>query len=63
MHYLRETHVCGECRSVKLKSSTDVAGDFEIPNLGKLFQAQIEEDWVNRNYRFCVGLQSQDTNG
>jgi hypothetical protein len=42
---LRETHVRGECRSVKLKSLTDVAGDFEIPNLGKLFRAQIEEDW------------------
>ena len=45
MYYLREIHIHGEYRSVKLKSLTEVAGDFEFPNHGKLFRAQIEEDW------------------
>jgi len=45
VHHLRETHVCGVCRSIKLTSLIDASEDFGIPNFGQLFHAQIEEDW------------------
>jgi hypothetical protein len=32
-------------RSIKLTSLRDASEDFEIPNFGQLFRAQIEEDW------------------
>jgi len=45
VHHLRETHVHGVCRSIKLTSLRDASEDFRIPNFGQLFRAQIEEDW------------------
>ena len=42
---MRETHVRGVCRSIKLTSLRDALEDFGIPNFGRLFRAQIEEDW------------------
>jgi hypothetical protein len=45
VHHLRETHVRGVCRSIKLTSLRDASEDFGIPNFGQLFRAQIEEDW------------------
>jgi len=45
VHHLRETHVCGVCRSIKLTSLRDASEDFGIPNFGPLFRSQIEEDW------------------
>jgi len=45
LYYLRETHLCGVCRSIKLTSLRDASEGFGIPNFGQLFRAQIEEDW------------------
>jgi hypothetical protein len=45
VYRLRETHVLGVCRSLKLTSLRDASEDFGIPNLGQLFRAQIDEDW------------------
>jgi hypothetical protein len=45
VHHLRETHVRGMCRSIKLASLRDTSEDFGFPNFGQLFRAQIEEDW------------------
>jgi len=44
VHHLRETHVRGVCRSIKLTSLRHASEDFGIPNYGQLFHAQIEED-------------------
>jgi len=45
VHHLRETHVRGVCRSIKLTSLRDASEDFGIPNFGQLLRSQIEEDW------------------
>jgi len=45
VYHLRETHVRGVCRSIKLTSLRDASEDFGIPNFGQLFRAQIKEDW------------------
>jgi len=45
VHQLRETHVRGVCRSIKLTSLRDASEDFGIPNFGQLFRSNIEEDW------------------
>jgi len=45
VHLLRETHVRGVCRSIKLTSHRDESVDFGIPNFGQLFSTQIEDDW------------------
>jgi len=45
LYHLRETHVHGVCRSIKLTSLRDASEDLRIPNFGQLFCAQIEEDW------------------
>jgi hypothetical protein len=45
VHHLRETHVHGVCRSIKLTSLSDASVDFRIPNFGQVFHTQIEEDW------------------
>ena len=37
VHHLRETHVCGVCRSIKLTSLRDASVDFGIPNFEQLF--------------------------
>jgi len=42
---VRETHVRGVRRSIKLTSLRDASEDFGIPNFGQLFHSQIEEDW------------------
>jgi len=42
--HLRETHVCGVCRSIKLTSLRDASVDFGIPNFGQLFRTQIEDN-------------------
>jgi hypothetical protein len=44
VHHLREIHICGECRSIKLTSLRDASEDFEIPNFGQLFHAHVEKD-------------------
>jgi len=45
LYHLRETHVRGVCRSIKLTSLSDASEDFRIPNFGQLFCAQIQENW------------------
>jgi len=45
VHHLRETHVRGVCRCIKLTSLRDASEDFRIPTFGQLFRTQIEEDW------------------
>jgi hypothetical protein len=45
LYHLRETHVRGVCRSIKLTCIRDALEDFEIPTFGQLFHGQIEEDW------------------
>jgi hypothetical protein len=42
-YHLKETHVRGVCRSIKLASLRDASEEFRIPNFGQLFRAQIEE--------------------
>jgi len=44
VYHLRETHVRGVCRSIKSISLRDESKNFEIPNFGRLFRSQIEED-------------------
>ena len=44
VHHLRETHVRGVCRSIKLTSLRDASEAFGIPNFGQLFRVQIEAD-------------------
>jgi len=45
VYHLRETHVRGVCRGIKLTSLRDASEDFGIPNFGQLFCAQIGQDW------------------
>jgi len=45
VYHLRETHGRRVCRSIKLTSLRVASEDFEIPNCGQLFRAQIEADW------------------
>jgi len=45
VYHLRETHVCGVCRCIKLTSPRVESEDFGIPNYGQLFCAQIDQDW------------------
>ena len=55
VYHLRETHVCGVCRSIKLTSLRDASEDFEIPIIGQLFRAQIEEDWGHKVSGLVLG--------
>jgi hypothetical protein len=55
INHLRETHVCGVCRSIKLTSLRDASVDFGIPNIGQLFHTQIEEDWGNEVSGLVLG--------
>jgi len=41
---LREMHIRGVCRNIKLTSLRGTSDDFGIPNFGQLFRAQIDED-------------------
>jgi len=45
VHHLREAHVGGVCRSIKLNSLRNASEDFGIPNFGQLFRTQITENW------------------
>jgi len=45
LHHLRETHIHGMCRSVKLTSLRVASVNFGIGNFGQLFCTQIEDDW------------------
>jgi hypothetical protein len=47
VHYLRQTHVRGMCRSIKLTSRRDASVHFGIPNFAQLFLPQIEDDWCH----------------
>jgi hypothetical protein len=42
VYHLRETHVRGVCRSIKLTSLRDASEDFKSANFGRLFRMQIE---------------------
>jgi len=55
VHHLRETHVRGVCRSIKLSSLRDASEDFGIPNFGQLFCSQIEEDWGHKVSGLVLG--------
>jgi len=55
LYHVREMHVCGVCRSIKLTSPRDASEDFGIPNFGQLFNAQIEEDWGHRVSGLVLG--------
>jgi hypothetical protein len=48
-------HVRTVCRSIKLTSPRDAAGDPEIPNFGQLLPAQIEEDWRHEDSGLVLG--------
>jgi len=48
VYHLREKHVRGVCRSIKLTSLRDTSEDFGIPNFGQLFHEPIEEDWGHK---------------
>jgi hypothetical protein len=47
-YHLRETHVHGVCRSIKLTSLRDASEVFGIFNFGHLFRAQTKEDWQHQ---------------
>jgi hypothetical protein len=55
VYRLRETHVLGVCRSIKLTSLRHASEDFGIPNFGKLFRAQIDEDWGHKVSGLVLG--------
>ena len=55
VYHLRETHVCGVYRSIKLTSLRDVSEDFGIPNFGQLFHVQIEKNWGHEDGRLILG--------
>jgi len=45
VYHLRETHVRGVCRSIKVTSIKDASQEFGIPNFQQVFRTQIVEDW------------------
>jgi len=45
VHHLREPHLRGVCRSIKLTSLSDASVDFRIPNFEQLFRKHIKDDW------------------
>jgi len=55
VYHWRESHVCEVCRSIKITSLTDASEDIGIPNFGKLFHAQIEEDWGHKVCGLVLG--------
>jgi len=59
VQHLRETHVCGVCRSIKLTSLREESEDFRIPNCGQLFLAQNEGD---RGHEVCGLVLGYDQN-
>jgi len=57
VHHLRETHVRDMCRSIKLTSLRDASVDFGIPNFGRLFRTQSEDDWRQEVSGLVVGYE------
>jgi len=55
VYHLRETHVRGVCRSLKLTSLRDASEDIRIPNFRQRFRARIEEDRGHEVSRLVVG--------
>jgi len=55
VYHLRETHVRGVCRSIKLTSLRVASEDFRIPNFGQLFRTQIDEDWGHKVSGLVLG--------
>jgi hypothetical protein len=45
VYHLREMHVRGVCRSIKLTALRDASEDSRIHKFGQLLRAQIDEDW------------------
>jgi len=45
LYHMRETHVHGVCRSIRMNPLRDASDDFGIPNFGQLLWSQIEENW------------------
>jgi len=54
VHHMRETHVRGMCRSIKLTSLRDGSVDFGIPNFEQLFRTQIEDAWGHEVSRLVL---------
>jgi len=59
IHHLRETHVHGVCRSIKLSAASNASEYSGIPNNGHLFCAQNEED---RGHKVCGLVLGYDQN-
>jgi len=57
VYHLRETHVRGVCRSIKLTSLRDALEDFGISNFGQLFRMQIDEDWGQTGSGLVLGYE------
>ena len=55
VHHLRETHICGVCRTIKLTSLRDISEDFGIPHFGQPFHAQIEDNWGHEVSSLVLG--------
>jgi hypothetical protein len=55
VNHLRETHVRGVCRSIKLTSLRDSSEHFGTPIFGQLLHANIEEDWRPDNCGLVLG--------
>jgi len=55
VHHLRETHVRGVCRCIKLMVLRDASVDFGIPNCRQLFRTQIEDDWGHKVTGLVLG--------
>ena len=55
VYHLRETHVRGVCRSIKLTSLRDASDDFRMPNFRQLFRTWIEAEWGDKVSRLVLG--------
>ena len=55
VHHLRGSHICDACSSIKLTSLRNASGDVGIVKFGKVFCAQIEEDWGHKVYGLVLG--------
>ena len=56
LHHLRETHVRGVCRSIKLTSLSYASVDFGIPNFVQLLRTQIDNDWGHKVSGLVLGF-------
>jgi len=55
VYHLRETHLHGVCRSIKLTSLQDASLDCINVNIGQLFHAQMEEYWGHEGSGLVLG--------